>query len=291
VNPPETALPLQNASRPLQDASRMLFNIHPLVIGAVHLPPMPGSGHPQAVSVQQALAHAIRQAGMAVRCGVPAIYLQDLGDVPQAPQVEAHTIANLSMITAEIRRQYPVLLIGICLMSHAAQPPLAIAQAANAHFVRLKVYVGTMVKAEGVLNGCAYEAIQYRARLGAQDIAILADVYDRTGQPLGRMPLVEQARQAVVFGRADGLILTGATLDESLAMLTEVRQANLDVPLLLGGSASLEHLAAILDVADGIIVSSTFKKKGVFDRQGSLEEWDEARVQVFMQAVRTAAHP
>jgi hypothetical protein len=79
-----------------------------------------------------------------------------------------------------------------------------------------------MVKAEGILQGCAYEAIQYRAQIGAQDVAILADVYDRTGEPLGRMPLVEEARQAATFGRADGLILTGRSfggLDSEIVRL------------------------------------------------------------------------
>jgi len=33
----------------------------------------------------------------------------------------------------------------------------------GAQFVRLKVYVGAMVKAEGILEGLAYAAIQYRA--------------------------------------------------------------------------------------------------------------------------------
>jgi uncharacterized protein len=109
--------------------------------------------------------------------------------------------------------------------------------------VRLKVYVGVMVKAEGLLEGLAYEAIHYRAEIGAQDIAILADVYDRTGQPLGRMPLVDEARQAAVFGRADGLILTGSSMDESLEMLEEVRRAELGVPLLLGGGATADNIS------------------------------------------------
>lgn len=256
----------------------------PAVIGAIHLPPMMGSKHPAAQPVSVAVDHALRNIEKAVRAGVPAIYLQDLGDTPVAPAIEPHSAAALTVVGAAVRREFPELKLGICMMSHGCKEPLAIAQAVGAHFVRLKVYVGAMVKAEGILQGCAYEAIQYRARLQAEDIQILADVYDRTGQPLGRMPLVEEARQASVYGRADGLVLTGGSFAESLEMLSEVRSAGLSVPLLLGGGATAENIADVLRVADGVVVSSTFKPLSGWTRESILAEWEYERIQAFMDA-------
>jgi hypothetical protein len=142
-----------------------------------------------------------------------------------------------------------------------------------------------MVKAEGILQGCAYEAIHYRMEIGAEDIAILADVYDRTGEPLGRMPIVEEARQAATFGRANGLVLTGRSTDESLGMLTQVRSANLGVPLLIGGGAAVDNLDRVLPLVDGIVVSTAFKAVGGWTRQSFSEDWDPHRMQVFMKAV------
>ena len=99
-----------------------------------------------------------------------------------------------------------------------------------------------MVKAEGVLEGLAYEAIQYRAHLHATDIQILADVYDRTGKPMGRMPLEEEARWAAVHCRADGLILTGSSFSELMEMLSEVKAAESGRPIVVGGRRkSREH--------------------------------------------------
>ncbi|HLF02804.1 MAG TPA: BtpA/SgcQ family protein, partial [Anaerolineales bacterium] len=166
------------------------------VIAALHLPPFPASANPDAQSITVITEYAIRNTHYAVKAGVRALYLQDLGDYPVAPTVRPHTVAGVTAVGAALRREFPDLLLGVCLMSHGAREPLAIAQAIGAQFVRLKVYVGAMVKAEGVLQGCAHEAIQYRAQIKADDIAILADVYDRTGEPLGRMPLAEEARQA-----------------------------------------------------------------------------------------------
>jgi predicted TIM-barrel enzyme len=160
-----------------------------------------------------------------------------------------------------------------------------VANAIGAQFVRLKVYVGAMVKAEGILEGLAYEAIQYRAQIKADRVQILADVYDRTGEPLGRTALVEEARQAAVFGRADGLIITGMSWAQSLDMLHEVQSANLGVPLLLGGGANAENIAEALRFADGVIVSSAFKSTAGWTREALLAEWEEDRIQQFMQAV------
>jgi membrane complex biogenesis BtpA family protein len=262
------------------------LQMRPLVVAALHLPPHPASQHPFARKTNEIIDYALRNAERAIRAGVPALYIQDVADTPVAPEAQPHTIATLSVVGSVLRREFPNLILGVCLMSHGARAPLAIAQAIDAQFVRLKVYVGAMIKAEGILQGCAYEAIQYRSQLKAEAIAILADVYDRTGQPLGRLPLVEEARQAAVFGRADGLVLTGLSFQESLEMLAEVRTADLGVPLLLGGGANVENVARALQLADGIIVSTAFKSRSGWTRETLLEEWSAERIQAFMDAVR-----
>ena len=54
----------------------------PLVIAALHLPAFQTSGHPEAQPVSAVTDYALRNAERAVRAGVPALYLQDLGDYP-----------------------------------------------------------------------------------------------------------------------------------------------------------------------------------------------------------------
>lgn len=263
-----------------------LFDLKPpIIIAALHLPPFPASAHPDAQPISKIVDYAVRNVARAVKAGVKAAYLQDLGDHPVSPAVQPHTLAGMVAVGSALRREFSDLVLGVCLMSHGAREPLAIAQAIDAQFVRLKVYVGAMVKAEGLLQGCAYEAVQYRAHIKAEDIAILADVYDRTGEPIGRMPLVEEARQAATFGRADALVLTGRTFDESLSMLREVRAAKLSVPLLLGGGATVANAAQALSQADGAIVGTAFKSIGGWTRESLAAEWDEERIAAFMSAV------
>ncbi len=255
------------------------------VIAALHLLPFPASHHSDAKPIREITERALENIRVAYENGVRALYLQDLGDAPVAPRVEPHSIAGVTAVAVAARREFPHLILGICLMSHGAREPLAIAQAVDAQFVRLKVYVGAMVKAEGIVQGLAYEAIQYRAQIGAEDVAILADVYDRTGAPLGQLPLAEAARQAATFGRADGLILTAGSFQESKAMLAQVRAEKLGVPLLLGGSATAANVRELKSVCDGVIVSSAFKSSGEFTRESLGANWEVERIREFMDAV------
>ncbi len=256
----------------------------PQIIAALHLPPFPGSNHPDRRSLVEIRDYALRNVEFAVKAGLTGLYLQDLGDHPVAPLVPTHVVAGMAAIGSAVRTAFPDLSLGVCLMSHGAREPLAIAQAIGAQFVRLKVYVGVMIKAEGMLQGCAYEAIQYRAQIGAEHISILADVYDRTGSPLGQFPLAEEARWAATFGRADGLILTGQSFDETLQMMSEVRQAKLDVPLLIGGGVTDQNVHQALQVADSVIVSTAFKPVGGWTRESLMADWDLAKIRAFVAA-------
>jgi predicted TIM-barrel enzyme len=159
---------------------------------------------------------------------------------------------------------------------------LAIAQAIGAKFVRLKVYVGAMIKAEGLLEGCAAEAIQYRHQIGAEDIAIFSDVYDRTGEPLGQLPLVEEVRQATVFGRADAVVLTGKSFTETLSTISEISNSDLNPPILIGGGVNAGNVKEALRVADGVIVSSAFKSISGFTRESLQTDWESGKIKEFM---------
>ncbi|HOJ00222.1 MAG TPA: BtpA/SgcQ family protein [Anaerolineaceae bacterium] len=255
------------------------------IIAGLHLPPSPASNQTTSVPMDSIIDFALKNTEKAVRAGVPALYIQDLADLPVAPTVQAHTVAFLSVVGAAIRKEFPQLVLGVCMMAHGAREPLAVAQAIGAQFVRIKVYSGAMVKAEGLLQGCAYDAITYRKMVGAENIAILADVYDRTGTPLGELPIAEAARFAGVNCKADGLVLTGLSFTESLSMLQEVQKAKLGIPLFLGGGARAENVKEALKFCDGVIVSSSFKPVGGWTEEAILAEWDYERIARFMQAV------
>lgn len=255
---------------------------HP-VIAALHLPPFQGGGDQGAADIDWIERYAVENAGIFLAGGVDGLFIQDQTapiDVAGFPNV----VANLAVAARAVRRTYPELPIGIIVNHHGAHSALAVAKAVGANFVRLKVYVGAMLKPGGVEEGCAFEALGYRTQLQAEKIAIFADVFDRTGIPLGPTTLEVASQWAVRRGRADALVLTGNSFAESLDMLDRVHSKNLGVPLLLGGSVTAENVGAALEHADGVIVSSALMRKDGTPQARRSRPWDQLAIRRFVEA-------
>ncbi len=257
----------------------------PRVIAAVHMLPSAVSRHPQAQPLNRIIEHALLHAHIAYDGGVRAFYIQDVNDTPVAPSIQPETIANVTAVGRELVRSFPAAKFGVCLMQHGAKEPLEIAHAIGGAFVRLKVYMGTMVKAEGLLHGCAWEAIQTRHALGAQHIAIFADIYDRVGVPLAPLPLGEACRQAVAFGKADALVLTGMNPTQTIEMLDEAIAVKTGVPLTVGGSVSATTLKDFASRARHFVVHAAFTRKDLPMHHGLPVDWHVDAVRDLIQAL------
>jgi predicted TIM-barrel enzyme len=91
---------------------------------------------------------------------------------------------------------------------------------------------------------------------------VFVDIHDRTGIPLAGMTLEETVHEALWFGKAEGLVITGRSEEETLEWLKRVKRAAPDVPLLAGGGATTKNMSKILEFADGVIVATAAKVDG-----------------------------
>ena len=151
-----------------------------------------------------------------VDAGISAIKVQD--ETREEGAAAIQTVARMAALGRAFRREFPGVSLGIIVQAHDAKAPLAIADACDADFVRMKVFVGAAVNAEGMRNALNVSAMQYRDLIGRTDIRIYADVHDRTCVPLAGMPHDTAAVWAQSLG-ADGIILTGANFADTLAAL------------------------------------------------------------------------
>jgi membrane complex biogenesis BtpA family protein len=256
-----------------------LFDIKPLVITALHLPEL-GVGH-KPISMGWLEEYVFKNLAIFQQGGVPAVILQEETLNPGTARPE--NIAILSALSRMAHHEFPDLQLGIIMQAHDPLSPLAIAHASGTSFVRIKVYVGAMLKSEGIQQGCGVTARDYRASLGREDIQILADVHDRTGYPLTNEP-IEVAADWAAHSGADGIVLTGFSYEESIRHLKTVRKAGLQKPLLLGGGATEQNITEVLRFADGVIVSSALKRKDI--SADEMVVWDTDMVKQFMDAAR-----
>ncbi len=230
------------------------------VIGMVQPPALPGSGGWRGQPFKDILEFALADAQALIEGGIDAVLVQNMWDGPIKETATPQAISHMSVIAQEIRR-LTRLPLGVSLLANDGPANLSVAAAAEADFVRLKVYVGIMIRGSGLIPGCAAEAIAARKLLGCEHIRILADVHDRSGTPLGNPPLAGDVEGAV-WSHADALIITGRNEEELIQMLSEARQASAGLPIVLGGGTRVENLARLLPLVDGVIVGATLKRNG-----------------------------
>lgn len=250
----------------------------PRVIAALHLPdPVRQPGLSMAYLEDYVLANA----AVFAAAGIPAIKLQD--QTRSAGPATPLAIATMAALGRLLRAAHPEITLGIILQAHDAIGPLVVARASGASFVRLKVFVGSVNGAEGPKHGLAVLARACRAEIGASDVAIHADVHDRTTLPADGASLEQSAQWAVAMG-ADSLVITGSSFADSLDRIRRVRAAGVAAPVLLGGGVTASNAGAALAVADGVVVSTALMlAEG--DRRGPVA-WDVDKCRRFMDATR-----
>lgn len=253
----------------------------PLVVAALHLPDFARS---RDTSVARLEDYAVANARVFAEAGVPWVKLQDQTrtDGPAASE----TIALMAAIARVVRAEVPDLGLGIIVEAHDPEAALSIAHAAGADFVRLKIFVGGAMTAAGPRHALAPRATAHRTALGRPDIAILADVHDRTAVPLSSESQPFAAEWAEKSG-ADGLVITGSSFPDTLERIAAVRARGVRRPILVGGGVTEENVGRALAGAEGVVVSTALMRKGA--SPDDLVRWDADLCRRFMDAARARA--
>jgi membrane complex biogenesis BtpA family protein len=248
----------------------------------VHLGPLPGAPNYDGTAIGLLIERAAHDAELLIDGGFDAILLQNANDHPPARLIPPPSVAAYACIARQIREMTD-LPLGLSVLKSDVPATFGIAGAADANFVRLKSYVGSEIGPEGVLQGCAAEAVRTRMTLGPSDVEIWADAMQPTSRQASPVSALDLVRWCFEFGEADRVIITGDDLAQSREILQQVRPA-VDGQLILGGGVGPSALAKALSEWDGVIV-------GRYLRDGDLRSPISAeRVAEFRDA-RAAAHP
>lgn len=193
--------------------------------------------------------------------GVDGLVIENFGDVPfYASRVPAHTIAFLSTLAFEVKTRFP-LPLGINVLRNDGMAAIAIAAAVGAEFVRINVYTGARLADQGILQGEAHEIARYRRALGAT-AQIWADVAVKHSAPLGHRCLGDEVEDTVHRGLADAVIVSGMSTGKPTALedVRTVKRHAGDAAVYVGSGVEESTVEALLEVADGAIVGTAFKR-------------------------------
>ncbi len=245
-----------------QGLVKKMFGGPRALVGMVHvqaLPGTPGGG----TSVEAMAAAAVLEARLYHDAGFQGIGIENMHDRPYLKgAVGPEIVAAMTAIAREIRRAVP-LPLGVQVLAGANREALAVAHASGARFVRVEGFVFAHVADEGLIESSAGELLRYRRQIGAEGVAVFADVKKKhSAHALTADVDIAETARAAEFFLADGLIVTGVASGRP-ADAVEVRTVAdaVVVPVLVGSGITAQNLAEYA-AADAFIVGSSVKQGG-----------------------------
>ena len=251
------------------------------IIAGVHFLPLPGSpNYNKTGGMKAIIQRAKRDVEPLVEHGVTSILFANEADVPYLQVLGPETTAAYAAAVTEVMTDYPSMPFGLNVLVDPVAG-VAIAHATGASFVR-GYFAGGYITDMGIMNTRGPEALRLRANLEAKPIKLFHNLICAFGVPIAQRNIAEDAYGIKAHVGVDGFTVSGraAGFSPDLNSFRAVRQAVPDLPLIVGTGASLENIAALLQVADGAIVATSLRVDGK-----TLNPVDPARVKAFMAAV------
>jgi membrane complex biogenesis BtpA family protein len=251
------------------------------VIGVVHLLPLPTSPR-WGGSLKAVIDRAEQEATALASGGVDGIIVENFFDAPFAKDcVDPAVVSAMSLVVQRLMNLVS-LPVGINVLRNDARSAIAIATCVQAQFIRVNVLTGVMATDQGLIEGQAHQLLRYRRELGSE-VKILADVLVKHARPLGSPNLTTAVQETIDRGLADGVILSGWATGSppSLEDLELASAAANGTPVFIGSGANWENIPQLIQAADGVIVSSSIKRRGRIE-----QPIDPIRVSQFVEAMR-----
>lgn len=258
-----------------------MFRPNCSVFAMIQPEPLPGSYRHEQMTIEEIVELVLKETDMVVANGFDGVIIQNMNDMPIKQISRPEAIAYMTRIGLAVKEKYPNLIMGI-LVNWDGVAGLAIADAVGADFVRIEhLYTGAEVTSAGILEAQCVDICELKKRIKSK-VLIYADVYEVHGMPICKKSWADAAWECVNEAFADGLFVSGKTVEESIKIITEIKQKCPNVPVLLGGGANGDNIQELLKYYDGVSIA-TWIKDG--DMKNPI---NPEKAQIFMQQVALA---
>ena len=235
-----------------------------VVIGMVHLLPLPGTPFYEEGNESRALDKAIADATALYQGGADGCLIQTVDRVyPAGDEADYARVAAMATIVKAVSdATRPEFQIGVQIMVNALKASAAVARVCGGSFLRCTALVGATVGPSGVVQANPLEFLNYRAQIGAQQLKLIAEVESMHFKWMGEgRPVAQVARSAMRMGAA-AVEVAHPDEDTNARLVREIKQALPNLPVILGGHTNHENAARRLAEADGAFVGSCLEMDG-----------------------------
>lgn len=259
-----------------------LFGVRKPIIAMVHLLALPGRPqHDQTAGLKPIIESAAHDVQALQEAGVDGLLFCNEADLPYQLAVDPAAVAAMAAVIGELKREisrpFGVNLVWDPIAS------LAVARATGASFIR-EVFTGVYESDLGLMRPDFGAIGAYRADIGAQSVALFANITPEFASSVGHRTIEDRARSAVYLG-VDALLVSGAITGDptDLKQLCQAKAAVPGTAVLANTGVTAETVADVLDRGDGAIVGTALKAGGI-----TWNAVDPARAAQFMTAARQA---
>ncbi|MBU0638210.1 MAG: BtpA/SgcQ family protein [Planctomycetes bacterium] len=252
------------------------------VVGMIHVGALPGTPR-HVAALRPIVARAAEEAAAYESAGFDGLLIENMHDVPYlCGSVGPEIVAGMTAVGVAVRSASR-LPLGVQILAAANREALAVALAVDATFVRVENFAYAHVADEGLMPTAeAGPLLRYRRQIGAESIAIVADVKKKHSSHAltGDISLSEAARTTEFFG-AEGIVVTGTATGQPTSPndVAAVREA-VSIPVCIGSGLTPDNLAACWPHTDVFIVGSYVKTNGLWSNR-----LDHDRLARFMETV------
>ncbi|MFX0092801.1 MAG: BtpA/SgcQ family protein [Candidatus Hodarchaeota archaeon] len=254
---------------PLQHS---LFNKHKLLIGMIHLPPLPGSPMYSGQNIDQIIQYAQEDLAALLEGGIQTIIIENFGDTPFCRhKIPRQTLVAMAIVAREVIQSggQELKTVGINVLRNDWESAISIAAAVRAKFIRLNVLTGVYVTDQGLIQGNAFECLNFRNRV-APNVKIFADVFVKHASPLAvnqDTVLEDTVRDTVYRGQADAIIVSGTRTgsEPKKNYIKRFCQAIPGTPVLIGSGLTIQNAQELLKLPVGAIVGTSLKTEERID--------------------------
>lgn len=257
-----------------------VFQVSKPVIAMLHLSALPGDpGFDSDGGMSSVVARAARELDALQRGGVDGVLISNEFSLPYLTKTEPITAMAMAKVIGELKGNLKVPFGVNVLWDGIAS--IELAAATDASFVR-EIFTGVYASDFGLWDTNVGQAARHRQRVGAGDVKLMFNIVPESATYLANRDIEDVTKTTVFATLPDALCVSGLTAGSSTdsQLLTRVKAAAGDVPVVVNTGMKADNAEEQLSIADAAVVGTFFKKDGVFEN-----EVDESRVRQLMQVV------
>lgn len=260
--------------------TKEIFQVDKPIIAMLHLLPLPGDpSYDVSGGIAKIYERAVHDLEALQNGGVDGILISNEFSLPYQTKVDTQVVTTMARLIGQMLPKIKVP-YGVDVLWDPFKV-FDLAVAVEAKFVR-EVFTGAYASDLGLWNFEYGEIVRHRKNIGAMNIKALFNIVPEAAKYLADRDVVSVAKSTVFNCQPDALCVSGLTAGASADMqiIRQVKEAVKSTVIFANTGVRLENVESQLDVADGAIVGTTFKREGQF-----FNEVDGTRVKEFMGRV------